>query len=145
MRERGRSLGDRATGRIDETRLNVRMHSRGCIWLPVAHACAFRYWIRRETYVRASRRHCDGRRRWRRQRRRLWVIDIADLARRARVGTLMDMQKCKKRFPRQRGRGCLAGVSKLVCPFREHVKRPSDPKAYGHRTNSGRVFLVDVR
>lgn len=45
----------------------------------------------------------------RRRRRRLWVIDIADLARRARVGTLMDMQKCKKRFPRQRGRGCLAG------------------------------------
>jgi len=61
VRERGRFLDDRATDRIDETRSNVQMHSRGCIWLPVALARLFGYWICHETYVRASRRHVPQR------------------------------------------------------------------------------------
>lgn len=104
VRERGRPLNDRATGRIDETRPNIRMHSRGCIWLHM-HACFdIGFATRLMSEPRVGTFSNRGRR-----RRRLWVIDIADLARCARARTLMDMQKCKKRFPRQRGRGCLAG------------------------------------
>lgn len=131
MKEKSKreSPNDRGSGWYDATRPNVRMHSRGCIWLPVTHA---RAWIldppRDLCLSFRSRvcRHVPLRRRWRQQRATtIMGYRYCGLSwpRESEPPGSWICKNVKKRFPQTIGRReCLVGL--IMLARREQTSLP---------------------